>query len=570
MSFSHRFGAAVITALGAASIASQALAVEVNGSYSGQWWEGPSKNGRGFTINFVDRPDAATQLAAFWFTYENDGDQQWYVAQGFDSGAGSGEFEVDIFDAEGGRFDNAHTPTAATDVGDGVFTFTSCNSATFEYTTPLGSGNIQLSRLANNGNNVCVVNTPAPACPAGTAPGTSDRQCVLSGSYENVDLTLTNNITWVLNGAVFIGGDNTDPATLRIQAGTRVVGAGASDFLYISRGSKIYADGLPNNPIIMTGPLEEAPGEWAGVIIAGNAPVNGCLEGVTLCEQLDEAFLTPYGGNEPDESSGRIRYTQIRFAGFEVRPNQEANCLTLLGVGRGTQLDHIQCHAGLDDGVEFFGGTANLKNYVATAISDDNVDWGQGWTGNIQYCLVAQAADDGDHGIEADNNEDNFDSLPRSRPTIANCTFVGSPAGNEGARLRRGTGARIFNTVWTGFGGECLNLDDAATFTLAGTPGALTGQLVIENSLVFCNTNFDDQGADPYPVSTFFTSQPGNLLADPQLNGFIPAAGSPLRTGGKPVNTDDLGNDFFEPTNYIGGVANENDLWWEGWTDYLD
>lgn len=570
MSFSYRYSTRLVTALCASAFTTQVLAVEVNGSFSGQWWEGPAKSGRGLSIDVIGRPNASTQIAAFWFTYDNDGNQQWYVADGTDDGSGLGSFMVDIFEAKGGRFDDTHMAIDAPDVGDGVLTFTSCNSATFEYTTPLGSDTIELERLAFIGNNLCVISAPATSCPAGTTAGAAAGQCVLTGTYENVDLTLTNNTTWILNGPVFIGGDNANSSTLRIQPGVRLVGAGAADFLYISRGSNIYADGLPNNPIIMTGPLEQSAGEWAGLIIAGNAPVNGCLEGVAVCEQLDEAFLTPYGGNDPDDSSGRVRYTQIRFAGFEVRPNQEANCLTLLGVGRGTQLDYIQCHAGLDDGVEFFGGTANLTHYVATDISDDSVDWGQGWVGNMQYGLIRQAADDGDHGIEADGNEDNFDSLPRSMPTLANFTFIGSAAGSEGARLRRGTGARLFNIVWTGFGAECLNIDDAATFTNAGTPAALTGDLVIQNSLVFCNTNFDDRAEDPYLVSAFFTAQPGNLQANPMLNGLVPAANSPLRNGGQAVNANPLGNAFFQPGSHIGAAANENDLWWEGWTDYLD
>lgn len=570
MSFINRYGPRIALALCASAMAAQALAVEVNGSFSGIWTEGPSKDGRGFSIEIIDRPNARTQLVSLWFTFENSGSQQWYVSAGFNSPGVPGEYVVAITESNGGRFDAAHPPTPATVVGEGTYTFHSCSSATFEYQTPLGSGTIELGRLAAVGNNACVIDQSHSSCPAGTTAGTGDKQCVLAGTYENADLTLTSGTTWILNGAVFIGGDNEDSSILRIEPGTRVVGAGASDFLYISRGSKIYADGLPNNPIIMTGPLEESPGEWAGLIIAGNAPVNGCLPGVPLCEQLDEAFLTPYGGNEPDDDSGRVRYTQIRFAGFEVRPNQEANCLTLLGVGRGTQLDHIQCHRGLDDGVEFFGGTANLTHYIATGISDDSLDWGQGWVGHVQHCLVKQIDGDGEHGIEADGNEDNFDSLPRSLPGIANCTFIGGNTSNEGARLRRGTGARIFNTVFTGFAGQCLNIDDTATFTNAGTPANLTGQLVIENSLVSCATNFDDSGADPWLVSAWFNAQPGNLQADPMLNGFIPAAGSPLRNGGAPANANELGSDFFEPTTHIGGVANENDLWWQGWTDYLD
>jgi hypothetical protein len=67
-----------------------------------------------------------------------------------------------------------------------------------------------------------------------------------------------------------------------------------------------------------------------------------------------------------------------------------------------------------------------MKHMVLTGINDDSLDWGLGWTGKAQHILVQQAADDGDRGIEADNNGDNPDINPRSNPILSNMTLIGS------------------------------------------------------------------------------------------------------------------------------------------------
>ena len=97
-------------------------------------------------------------------------------------------------------------------------------------------------------------------------------------------MTLTKNIQWILSGGVYVGGNNTQSATLTINPGTKIFGQSGADYLWIRRGSKIMAEGTPDNPIVMSGPLQQEPGEWAGLVIAGNAPVNGCNTGVAVCE----------------------------------------------------------------------------------------------------------------------------------------------------------------------------------------------------------------------------------------------------------------------------------------------
>jgi hypothetical protein len=138
--------------------------------------------------------------------------------------------------------------------------------------------------------------------------------------------------------------------------------------------------------------------------------------------------------------------------------------LTLNSVGSGTTVDYIQVVGSNDDGIELFGGTVNLKHIVIAGSQDDGLDWDFGWTGKAQYVLIKQFADDGNNGIEADNNVNNQAASPRSNPTIANMTIIGgSPKKGDGVLLRRGTGATFYNSVITRATSICINLDDAET-----------------------------------------------------------------------------------------------------------
>lgn len=408
-----------------------------------------------------------------------------------------------------------------------------------------------------------VVSNQFTGCPDFSTPGPTPGSCVLSGEI-NRDITLTKNILWILSGGVFIGGDNTNSATITINPGTQVFGQQGADFLWIRRGSKILAEGTPDNPIVMSGPLQQSAGEWGGLVVTGNAPVNGCNEGVSPCQIPFEAITSEFmGGNNPADNSGVIKYTQILFAGFAVRPNEELNGLTLNAVGSGTLIDFVHVHAGLDDGVEMFGGTVGMKHLVLTDINDDSLDWGLGWQGRAQFVLIRQASNDGDRGIEADNNTSG-DLQPRSKPILSNMTLIGTSVATEGALLRRGTGANIWNSVFTGFP-TCLLIDGAPTFNNAGAPGNLSGELTIQNSFVNCATNFAEGEGATFTVSDWFLSQPGNQAADPLLNGFFPAAGSPLILGGAPVN-----DAFFDPVDYVGAFKDETDNWTQEWTFNLN
>ncbi|SMG62279.1 conserved hypothetical protein, secreted, partial [methanotrophic bacterial endosymbiont of Bathymodiolus sp.] len=174
-----------------------------------------------------------------------------------------------------------------------------------------------------------LVNNAFEGCPGFAADGPVAGSCILSGEI-NTDVTLTSKTDWILSGGVFIGGDKQNSATLTINPGTKIFGQQGADFLWIRRDSKIMSEGTPDNPVVMSGALQESAGEWGGLVISGNAPVNGCNEDVELCEIPFEAITSEtFGGNQPEDNSGVLKYTQILFAGFAVRPNEELNGLTL-------------------------------------------------------------------------------------------------------------------------------------------------------------------------------------------------------------------------------------------------
>lgn len=413
------------------------------------------------------------------------------------------------------------------------------------------------------------------ACPSGTrdiGEYQGQKACKLNNSYFDSKLVLTSENIYVLDGATFIGNDNKNNSELYIQAGTKVVGSSGADFLVITRGSKIFAEGTAKRPIVFTTAKtsDRKRGDWGGVIINGNAPINACNNDVPLCEAQGEGSTGLFGGNNPKDSSGVLKYVRVEFAGYPITPDNELNGIAFQGVGSGTEVDYIQVHMNADDGVEFFGGTVNVKHLVLTANEDDSLDWTMGWTGKAQFILVNQAKDAADNGIEADNNSSPQNATPRSNPSISNITFLGNYAtkGGYGLLLRKGTAANISNAVITGFTKGCIDIDDAETFSngaRANNGNILATNLKLSHSVVWCENSKEfedfDVAGEAYAVSKWFLSQEGNSVQNPVLNKWIPQEGSPLLFNGVTPEDEDF---FFDFVDYIGAFDDFED-WTQGW-----
>ena len=363
------------------------------------------------------------------------------------------------------------------------------------------------------------------ACPDGTteidAVG-GRRTCQISGTVSGT-LALTSDSYYVLDGKVTIGGDNVDAGTLQIGPGTTIIGDNPTDFLVISRGSRIVANGTANAPITMTavddvrGAIADpanTQGLWGGLVINGNAPINDCPEGATggtaECTKEGEANSGLFGGADPNDSSGTLNYVVVKYAGSNVDPENQLNGIAFQGVGDGTEVDYIEVYNNLDDGVEFFGGTVNAKHVVLVGNADDSLDWTDGWTGSIQYLHIEQTDQAGDNMIEADNREGDEQATPISEPTLANMTMIGNP-GERAIRLRRGTGLHLYNSTVSGSDkclrvqGESLNLlNTRITFQGVGLDCATVNEGDDEaavQSFLDSSINVTQDGTTPNPVA---------------------------------------------------------------------
>jgi hypothetical protein len=405
----------------------------------------------------------------------------------------------------------------------------------------------------------------------------ADGVCVLSGTITE-DLTLTADNAWLLRGGVFIGDDENE-TVLTIEPGTTIYGESSTDgMLVIRRNSKIMAEGTAEAPIVMTSSKAEgsrARGDWGGLIINGNAPINACTEDVDGCQAFGEGGTGWYGGDDAGDDSGVLKYVRVEFAGTLISPDNELNGIAFQGVGSGTEIDYVQVHMNADDGVEFYGGTAQAKHILVTGAGDDSLDWTDGWQGKAQFVILQQYADASDNGIEADNNGDNNDATPRSMPMISNITIIGSPdssASDMGMLIREGTAAKLSNVVVTSFNDSCLDIDHTATFNQI-----TANDLTIKNSRLDCVQNFEqneqdfnDDGTDdtdPVDISTWFSGETTNSVGAADLEdalnqtapNFAPKSASALLgAGAAPTDA------FFDTADFIGAVGNDD--WTAGWT----
>ncbi|MCB9741418.1 MAG: hypothetical protein H6741_29945 [Alphaproteobacteria bacterium] len=387
--------------------------------------------------------------------------------------------------------------------------------------------------------------------------------CYLSGEYAS-DLTLTADVSWVLQGPVFIG-DDTNPATISIEAGTTIYGtSGELSFLVIRRNAQIDAVGTASAPIVFTSDQPEGSrnsGDWGGLIINGNAPINNCFDGseVLPCEAEGEGSTGTYGGDDPGDSSGTLEYVRVEFAGALITSENELNGIAFQGVGSGTTVDYVQVHKNADDGVEFFGGNVGVKHVVISGVGDDSMDWTDGWRGKAQHVVLMPWSDQGDQGIEADNNGDSNEALPRATPTIANVTVLGTPSNDIGVLLREGTAGELHNIIVANFGDGCLSVDGDSALAQASS-----GALSIQYGWLDCQTPyFEDDGT----VQAWFEAGTGNATGPSGLThnegapGFMPGSGA---ANGGPGPSDA----WFDDAAYYGAIDPNGSDWTAGWTSF--
>ena len=132
----------------------------------------------------------------------------------------------------------------------------------------------------------------------------------LSGNLTS-DLRLVAGTDYNLNGALFVKSG----ATLTIDAGVTInaLAGGTDVYILVERGGTIIADGTAANPIVFTSNASSPQaGDWGGLIILGDAPINSVTGAATATSEI--ASL-PYGGTDATDNSGIIRYLRVQYSG---------------------------------------------------------------------------------------------------------------------------------------------------------------------------------------------------------------------------------------------------------------
>ena len=304
--------------------------------------------------------------------------------------------------ATGGTATKKTEPTAGQTSGNAVVTYTADGTA--------GAGTVVITVTDNNGkveSETAALNKTAE---------------VVEETVIDVTANITQNTTWetgktyILTTRIAV----VNGVTLTIEPGVIVKGEAGTGpnatALIIARGGKLMAEGTAEAPIIFTSVADEIePGEiaspnldpelnglWGGLIVLGKAPISADAEAVQIegIPPSDQNGL--YGGTEPADNSGILKFISIRHGGANIGEGNEINGLTLGGVGSSTVIENIEVVANQDDGIEWFGGTVNVTNAIVWNAGDDAIDTDQSWAGTLDNFIVINP---GDEAFELDGPE---------------------------------------------------------------------------------------------------------------------------------------------------------------------
>lgn len=432
----------------------------------------------------------------------------------------------------------------------------------------------------------------APLKPVVIKQGTLDSQ------------TWTKDNIYVLDGLVYVR----ERQNLTIQPGTVIKGNGPNSALIIERLAQITAQGTAAQPIVFTSVKpagQRAYGDWGGVVIIGKSPVKRA--GTLAYPNGIRGNVETY--SEPFDNSGTLQYVRIEYAGA-VQPTTPAtrfSGLTLIGVGSGTVIDHVQVSYSGNNAFSWFGGTAHVKNLFAyRSFNDDwSVDWG--YVGNVQFGVSLrdpEVADlSGSNGFEVENYESSvtadapavvlYSGLQQTVPVFANISnfaFSSTPttarsargtgAYQAGAYLRRNSAIAIYNSLIYGY-------PEGIRFESLGSTSGLTSGTIDLRGIVLANvltpvvgagvittdqaTAYFNQADRANPIiassnlATLLLNTANFTLTTPN---FLPQAGSPLLTGaitGGKLTLTPVASSFFSPVTYRGAFGTDN--WTAGWTN---
>ncbi len=280
--------------------------------------------------------------------------------------------------------------------------------------------------------------TEVPSVESSTFAWISNRgQVAVLPETINSDYSLDGNTEYVISGVVSVESG----AKLTIPAGTKITARSDSDtestsiYMVVQKGGKIDIQGTESNPVVMSSTSGQ-PGSWGGLVIAGNAVSTA---GVNATAEVGGIL---YGGDDPQDNSGFIKYLILKDAGAQINAESQYNGLSLYAVGAGTTIENIAMLNGADDGVEFFGGSVKVTNAYFENNEDDQIDWTEGWSGGVTNAYIYLTIDNFSTALEGDGQN--------MMPEFTNLTAI-SDTGGTALQFKKQSGAVITGLSLSGF-----------------------------------------------------------------------------------------------------------------------
>ena len=267
-------------------------------------------------------------------------------------------------------------------------------------------------------------------------------------------------------------------------------------------------DGLPNPTIV-------------------DGTASALMEGLNSGDEQGQGInARTYGQGDDNDDSGSVSYLSVRYTGRVLGAGNELNGLSLGGLGRETDIHHVDIMNNVDDGIEIWGGTVNIKYFKVWNIGDDSFDVDQGWRGKAQFGLLVQGyaasaangstdqgSGAGDNIFEADGAESS-DIQPRTTSTIYNVTAIGMTNGDGATAWRDNARVQYRNMMFIDIGEELVRADGdggegTGNYGKSGTHSFISIWSTPASTLPTIN-----QGGGAYSPANLYTVQVDGNLAE--------------------------------------------------------
>lgn len=321
---------------------------------------------------------------------------------------------------------------------------------------------------------------------------------ILNGEVVG-NLQLDPAITYRLTGPYLIR----DKGSLAIPAGTVIkADPGIGAYIAVTQGGQLFVTGQPDNPVIITSGSENpAAGDWGGIVVCGQAPINGDALGRT------DIIDILYGGTEQEDTSGVFNYFRIEYAGAEIN-DQKFDAIAFYGVGQTTTITRIQTYESKGNGMRFVGGSANTKWIAATGSGENAIAIANNWSGKGEYWHLSGSSKSG-IAISSDTENSGLTAID----TLNNISILG-PTMQGGIDYKSGNSTFEITNLYTSYLNLGINIANGLPTTNVDLGNFTIDSVAFDNpSANFIPTNYTGENQSFFTEA--ITSGSGNNAAKP-------------------------------------------------------